>query len=61
MSRMNFIVRTLTGIIVFGFLIAAMFDILDYFIVKYLLFGTFAFVVVFMTIQLYKNENHPET
>ena len=61
MTQINFIARALTGTIVFGFLIAGIFDVLDYLIVKVLLFGTFIFLAIYMFIKLYQNENHPET
>ncbi|MBJ7881782.1 hypothetical protein [Gelidibacter salicanalis] len=60
MTKINFITRTLTGLIAFGFLMAAIFDVLDYFIVKVLLFGMFSFVVIAMFISLLQNKNHPE-
>jgi len=60
MTHLNFIARTLTGIIAFGFLFAAIFDVLDYAIVKLLLFILFGGLVTAMFICLYKNKNHPE-
>lgn len=60
MTQIDVIGRTLTGIIAIGFLIAGIFDVLDYFIVKFLLFGFFISLVVYMIIRLYKNKNHPE-
>ena len=58
MIQINFIARALTGIITFGFLIAGIFDVLDYFIVKLLLFGIFIAIVIYMFITLYQNETH---
>ncbi|MEO5789316.1 MAG: hypothetical protein ACOH2D_09280 [Gelidibacter sp.] len=58
MPSINFIARALTGIIAFGFLIAGIFDVLDYFIVKFLLFGIFIAIVIYIGIILYKNETH---
>lgn len=61
MARIDFIGRILTGIVGIGFLIAGIFDVLDYFIVKFLLFGTFTCLVIYMFIRLFENENHPES
>lgn len=61
MTQIDFIARTLTGILAFGFLIAAIFDVLDYAIVKLLLFIIFGGLTMAMLICLFKNENHPET
>lgn len=58
MNQIDFIARALTGIIFFGFLIAGIFDVLDYFIVKLLLFGFFSALVLYMFITLHKNETH---
>lgn len=60
MVQIDFIGRALTGIVAIGFLIAGIFDVLDYFIVKFLLFGFFICVVIYMFIRLYKSKNHPE-
>lgn len=60
MIQIDFIGRALTGIVAIGFLIAGIFDVLDYFIVKFLLFGFFICVVIYMFIRLYKSKNHPE-
>lgn len=60
MTQIDFIARALTGIIACGFLIAAIFNILDYFIVKLLLFGMFSSIVVGIFFSLLTNENHPE-
>ncbi len=60
MIKADFIARTLTGVVVFGFLIAAIFNVLDYFIVKLLLFLIFSILVIVMFVSLFKNENHPE-
>ncbi len=61
MNQTDFIGRALTGIICLGFLCAAIFDVLNYVIVKILLFGTFGIVLIYTAVQLYKNENHPKT
>ncbi|WP_417369319.1 hypothetical protein [Gelidibacter japonicus] len=61
MDQIDFIGRILSGVVGIGFLIAGIFDVLDYFIVKFLLFGTFIFLVLYMFIRLYENENHPES
>lgn len=61
MNQIDFTGRALTGIIFFGFLCAGIFDVLDYVIVKILLFGTFSVVVSYIALKLYKNENHPQT
>ena len=58
MTKIDFIARALTGIIALGFLIAGIFDVLDYFIVKLLLFLIFISLVIYMFITLYKNETH---
>jgi len=60
MTQIDFIGRTLTAIISFGFLIAGIFDVLDYFIVKFFLFGTFIVLVIYLFTRLYKNKNHLE-
>lgn len=61
MMQIDFIGRTLTGIVAIGFMIAGIFDVLDYFIVKFLLIAIFICVVLYMFFRLYKNQNHPET
>ncbi|HXJ98860.1 MAG TPA: hypothetical protein VNJ50_08445 [Gelidibacter sp.] len=58
MTRIDLIARTLTGIIAFGFLFAGIFDVLDYFIMKFFLFGLFATLVIYIVIILNKNEIH---
>lgn len=61
MAKIDIIARILTGVVGIGFLIAGVFGVLDYFIVKFLLFGTFIFLVLYMLIRLYENQNHPES
>ena len=58
MPKIDFMARALTAIIAFGFLIAGIFDVLDYFIVKLLLFAFLIALVVTMFITLYNNETH---
>ena len=60
MLQINFIARAISGITSFGFLIAGIFDVLDYFIVKLFLFGIFTFLVVYVSIKLYENEKSPK-
>lgn len=60
MPQIDFIGRTLTGIVTVGFIIAGIFNVLDYFIVKFLLIATFICVVIYIFFRLYINENHPE-
>lgn len=52
-----------TGCIVLGFFVAGVFDVLDYLIVKLVLFSCFSFVVANMYYVLFKVENKksPET
>lgn len=59
MNQIDFTGRALTGIICVGFFCAGIFDVLDYVIVKIILFGTFSVVVSYLALRLYKNENHP--
>lgn len=59
MLKINFIARALCGLVISAFLVAGIFDVLDYFIVKFLLIGTFVLLVAFTFIQLYKSKNHP--
>ena len=50
-----------TGLITIGFLVAGILDILDYIIVKALLFLAFTLLVVYLIIQVLKeaeNKNH---
>lgn len=61
MNQIDLIGRTLTGIIAIGFLIAGIFGVLDYFIVKFFLIALFICVVLYVFYKLYKNENHPES
>ncbi|MEO8774084.1 MAG: hypothetical protein ABI263_06735 [Gelidibacter sp.] len=58
MSKIDLIARTLVTLVSFGFFIAGVFDVLDYFIVKLFLFGGFSAIVIYMCITLYKNETH---
>ena len=60
MNQIDNIGLLLTGIVTLGLLIAGIFDVLDYFIVKFLLIGTFICIISYMFIRLYKNKNHPE-
>ena len=52
-----------TGLIVLAFFVAGIFDILDYFIVKFVLFVCFSFVVANIYYVLFKEKNKksPET
>lgn len=52
----------LTAFIVLAFFVAGIFDVLDYFIVKFLLFSCFSFVVANIYYVLFKieNEKSPE-
>uniref|UniRef100_UPI004048EBC8 hypothetical protein n=1 Tax=Gelidibacter sp. TaxID=2018083 RepID=UPI004048EBC8 len=60
----NTIALTFTGIITIGFFVAGLFDVLDYFIVKLLLFISFALLIVYLILMVLKqtseNKNHPE-
>lgn len=60
MNQIDNIGLLLTVIVTAGLLIAGIFDVLDYFIVKFLLIGTFIGIVSYMFIRLYNNKNHPE-
>lgn len=60
----NTIALTFTGIITVGFFVAGIFGVLDYFIVKLLLFVGFALLVFYLILMIIKqiseNKNHPE-
>lgn len=60
MNQIDFIGRLLTVITVIGFLLAGIFDVLNNFIVKLLLVGSFVIVVVYLFMTLIQNENHPK-
>ena len=49
-----------TGIITFGFFTAGVLDVLDYFIVKALLFVAVVvlFIIIFMIVNKNENKNH---
>ncbi len=59
----NTIALTVTGIIAIGFFVAGLFNVLDYFIVKLLLFAGFAMLmiyVVYIVVKQYnETKNHP--
>lgn len=60
MTRIDYIGRALTIIISSSFFVAGVFDVLDNFVIKYLLFASFISVVLYMFFKLYQNENHPK-
>lgn len=61
MTQIDSIARVLTGTIAVGFVMAGVLDVLDYAIVKFLLFGAFIFLAIYVFVILLKKENHPET
>lgn len=60
----NTIALIYTGIITVGFFVAGLFGVLDYFIVKLLLFVGFALLIIYLIVMVTKqsaeNKNHPE-
>jgi hypothetical protein len=46
-----------TGLIILGFFVAGIFDVLDYMIVKLILFSCFSFVIANIYYVLFKAEN----
>lgn len=59
----NTIALLIAGVIAIGFFVAGLFDVLDYFIVKALLFSSFAVLVLVALGYALKNEikkNRPE-
>lgn len=57
----DFTARTLTGALAMGFFAGGLFGILDYFIVKFLLFSVFAVVAINIAINLFKNKPFQNT